>query len=101
MNASPSPERPRAGRNSDIKASMPPQRIILGTGLAILLLIGAASIGLDLKSRSDTASVDSALEVLKKISDLRPLMRSAASAARGFAVTGNPEFAKEHRDASA
>ena len=80
---------------------MPSQRIILGTGLAILLLIGAASIGLDLKSRSDTASVDRALEVLKKISDLRPLMRSAESAARGFAVTGDPEFAREHRDASA
>jgi PAS domain S-box-containing protein len=80
---------------------MPSQRIILGTGLAILLLIGAASIGLDLKSRSDTASVDRALEVLKKISDLRPLMRSAESAARGFAVTGDAAFAREHRDASA
>ena len=80
---------------------MPSQRIILGTGLAILLLIGAASIGLDLKSRSDTASVDRALEVLKKISDLRPLLRSAESAARGFAATGDPEFAREHRDASA
>ena len=68
---------------------MPSQRIILGTGLAILLLIGAASIGLDLKSRSDTASVDHALEVLKKISDMRPLMRSAESAARGFALTGD------------
>jgi PAS domain S-box-containing protein len=80
---------------------MPSQRIILGIGLAILLLIGAASIGLDLKSRSDTASVDRALEVLKKTSDLRPLLRSAESAARGFAATGDPEFAREHRDASA
>ena len=80
---------------------MPSQRIILGTGLAILLLIGAASIGLDLKSRSDTASVDRAIGVLKKISDLRPLLRSAESAARGFAVTGDGEFAREHRDASA
>src|SRR5436190_21130967 len=80
---------------------MPSQRIILGTGLAILLLIGAASIGLDLKSRSDTASVDRALEVLKRISDMRPLLRSAESAARGFAATGDPEFVREHRDASA
>ena len=32
---------------------MPSQRIILGIGLAILLVIGAASIGLDLKSRAD------------------------------------------------
>src|SRR5438477_4112996 len=80
---------------------MPSQRTILGTGLAILLLIGAASIGLDLKSRSDTAAVDHALEVLKKISDLRPLLRSAESAARGFAVTGDPEFAREQHEASA
>ena len=80
---------------------MPSQRTILGTGLAILLLIGAASIGLDLKSRSDTASVDHALEVLKKISDMRPLLRSAESSARGFAVSGDPDFVREHREASA
>lgn len=80
---------------------MPSQRTILGTGLAILLLIGAASTGFDLKSRSDTASVDHALEVLKKISDMRPLLRSAESAARGFAVSGDPDFVREHSEASA
>ena len=73
---------------------MPSQRTILGTGLAILLLIGAASIGLHLKSRSDTASVDHALEVLKKISDMRPLLRSAESSARGFAVSSDPEIGR-------
>ena len=83
-----------------IKASMPSQRIILGIGLAILLLIGAASIGLDLKSRADTAAVDHALEVLKKISDIRPLLRRAESAARGFALTGNPDFVKEYNEFS-
>ena len=79
---------------------MPSQRIILGIGLAILILIGAASIGLDLKSRADTASVDHALEVLKRISDIRPLLRRAESAARGFALTGNPDFVKEYNEAS-
>ena len=79
---------------------MPSQRIILGIGLAILLVIGAASIGLDLKSRSDTASVDHALEVLRKISDMRPLLRRAESAARGFALTGDQEFATEYHHAS-
>ncbi|MBR1143355.1 CHASE3 domain-containing protein [Bradyrhizobium sp. AUGA SZCCT0431] len=79
---------------------MPSQRIILGIGLAILLLIGAASIGLDLKSRADTASVDHALEVLKRISDIRPLLRRAESAARGFALTGNPDFVKEYNESS-
>ncbi|MBR1299162.1 CHASE3 domain-containing protein [Bradyrhizobium sp. AUGA SZCCT0042] len=76
------------------------QRIILGIGLAILILIGAASIGLDLKSRADTAAVDHALEVLKRISDIRPLLRRAESAARGFALTGNPDFVKEYNESS-
>src|SRR5258707_14488899 len=101
MNASPNRYRLRVTRNSEIKASMPSQRTILGTGLAILLLIGAASIGLDLKSRSDTASVDHALEVLKRLSDMRPLLRSAESAARGFAVSGDADFVREHSEASA
>src|SRR5919198_5055653 len=79
---------------------MPSQRIILGIGLAILLLIGAASIGLDLKSRSDTASVDRALVILSKISDMRPLLRRTESAARAFAISGDQEFAREYREAS-
>jgi hypothetical protein len=37
---------------------MPSQRIILGIGLAILLVISSASIGMDIKARSDIASVD-------------------------------------------
>jgi signal transduction histidine kinase/CheY-like chemotaxis protein/CHASE3 domain sensor protein len=80
---------------------MPSQRIILGIGLAILLVIGAASIGLDLKSRPDSAWVDRALSVLAKISDMRPLLRRAESAARGYALSGDPEFAGEYREASA
>ena len=79
---------------------MPSQRIILGIGLAILLVIGAASIGLDLKSRSDTASVDRALGILAKISDMRPMLRRAESAARAFAINGDEEFAREYREAS-
>ena len=79
---------------------MPSQRIILGIGLAILLVIGAASIGLDLKSRSDAASVDRALGILAKISDMRPMLRRAESAARAFAINGDEEFAREYREAS-
>src|SRR4029077_2845460 len=80
---------------------MPSQRIILGTGLAILLLIGAASTGLDVKSRYDAASAEQALGALKKISDLRPLLHRAESAARGFVLTGDPEFVRECRESSA
>src|SRR5882757_7773497 len=81
------------------KVSMQSQRLTLGIGLAILLFIGAASIGLDLKSRSDAASVDHTLAVLKKISEVRLLLRRAESAARGFALSGNPVFLDEYREA--
>ena len=79
---------------------MPSQRIILGIGLAILLIIGAASIGLDLQSRSDNATVDRALGILPKLSDMRPQLGRAESAARAFALTGDQQFAREYREAS-
>ncbi|MBR0692951.1 CHASE3 domain-containing protein [Bradyrhizobium lablabi] len=80
---------------------MASQRLILGSGLAILLVISAASIGLDVKSRSDAQSLDRTLGVLKKISDMRPLLHAVESAARGFALTGDTTFAKEYQEASA
>ncbi|MET0678586.1 MAG: CHASE3 domain-containing protein, partial [Bradyrhizobium sp.] len=80
---------------------MPSQRIILGIGLAILLVIGAASIRLDIQSRSGTASVDRALGTLRNISDVRPLLRRAESAARAFALSGDQHFVGEFREASA
>src|SRR5260221_5897270 len=79
---------------------MPSQRIILGIGLAILLAISAASIGLDLKSQYDAAAVSRALGVLKKIPDLELLLRRAESAARGFALSKDRYFLGEHRNAS-
>ncbi|MBC9876055.1 response regulator [Bradyrhizobium sp. INPA01-394B] len=78
---------------------IPSQRVILGAGLAILLIITAASIGLDVKSRSDTAWVNHTVEVLKKISDLRVLMRRAESAARGFELYRTPAFTDEFQAA--
>ena len=78
---------------------MPAQRIIPGIGLAILLAISASSIGLDVKSRNDAAWVDHTLGVLKKISDMRLLLRRAESAARGFLLTDDPNFVKEYQDA--
>jgi PAS domain S-box-containing protein len=79
---------------------MPSQRFILGVGLAILLAISAASIGLDLKSQNDAAAVSRALGVLKKIPDLELLLRRSESAARGFALSKDPYFIGEHRSAS-
>ncbi|MES1148678.1 MAG: CHASE3 domain-containing protein, partial [Bradyrhizobium guangdongense] len=74
---------------------IPSQRVILAAGLAILLIITAASIGLDVKSRSDTTWVNHAVEVLKKISDLRLLVRSAESAARGYEIYSSQGFSDE------
>ncbi|GKQ49149.1 CHASE3 domain-containing protein [Bradyrhizobium sp. Ce-3] len=79
---------------------MASQRLILGSGLAILLVISAASIGLDVKSRSEIDSVDRTLRILKCISDARPLPRGVESAARGFALTGDASFADEFREQS-
>ncbi|RXG88472.1 CHASE3 domain-containing protein [Bradyrhizobium zhanjiangense] len=74
---------------------IPTQRVILGAGLAILLIITAASIALDVKSRSDAAWVNHTVQVQKKISDLRVLMRRAESAARGYELYRSPGFNDE------
>lgn len=74
---------------------IPTQRVILGAGLAILLIITAASIALDFKSRSDAAWVNQAVQVQKKISDLRVLLRRAESAARGYELYRSAGFSDE------
>ena len=79
---------------------MPSQRITLGAGLAILLVITAASIGLDAKSRSDAAWVNHTLAVQKEISDLRSLIRGTESAVRGFALNGDPNLLNEFHQSS-
>ncbi|MBB4378350.1 signal transduction histidine kinase/CHASE3 domain sensor protein/ActR/RegA family two-component response regulator [Bradyrhizobium sp. CIR48] len=74
---------------------IPTQRVILGAGLAILLIITAASIALDVKSRSDAAWVNHTVQVQKKISDLRVLLRRAESAARGYELYRSQTLADE------
>ncbi|WP_369724055.1 CHASE3 domain-containing protein [Bradyrhizobium sp. LLZ17] len=78
---------------------IPSQRVILGAGLAILLIITAASIGLDLKSRSDSAWVNHTVEVLNKISDVRLLARHAESAARGYEIYHSAAFSDDFQAA--
>ncbi len=76
---------------------MLPQRVILGVGLAVLLIISAASISFDIKSRSDAAWVNHTLEVMNEISEVRLLVRRAESAARGFALNGAANFVDEFK----
>ncbi|MGV7217982.1 CHASE3 domain-containing protein [Bradyrhizobium sp. UFLA05-112] len=71
------------------------QRVILGAGLAILLIITAASIGLDVKSRFDTSWANHTVGALKKISELRLLVRRAESAARGYELYRSQAFNDE------
>ena len=78
---------------------MASQRAVLGTGLAILLCISAASIGLEVKSRSDAAWVDHTLVMLHKLSDMRLLIRQAESTARGFALSNDQSFVAEFQAA--
>jgi PAS domain S-box-containing protein len=75
--------------------------LLLGAGLAILLLISASSIAMDVKARDDAAWVTQTLDVLNKMADLRLLVRAAESASRGFALTRDPDFAREFRDSDA
>src|SRR5262249_34417830 len=78
---------------------MPSQRVILAIGLAILLIISAATINLEVKSRSDAAWINHTLEVLNKLADLRLLIRGAESAARGFVVTSDAGLANQYSTA--
>ena len=84
-----------AGKKLPVMTS---QRAVLGIGLAILLVISAASIGLDVKSRSDAAWVDHTLGVLQKLSDMRLLIRRAESASRGYVLTNDPTFVTEFNE---
>jgi signal transduction histidine kinase/CHASE3 domain sensor protein len=77
---------------------MLPQRVILGIGLAVLLVISAASISLDIKARSDATWVAHTFEVMNKISEVRLLVRRVESAARGFALSGAANFTDEFEE---
>lgn len=88
-------KRERAAEGQERSPLIPTQRVILGAGLAILLIITAASIALDVKSRSDAAWVNQTVHVQKKISDLRVLLRRAESAARGYELYRTPGFSAE------
>jgi PAS domain S-box-containing protein len=79
------------------KAAMSSQRLILGAGFAVLAAISAASIALDVRSKSDAAWVNHTLQVSGRLTDMRLLFRGAESAARGYLLTGDQYFAKDYR----
>jgi PAS domain S-box-containing protein len=75
---------------------MSSQRLLLGIGFAILLAISAASIALDVKSRSDVAWINHTLEVSNKVTDMRLLFRNAESAARGYLLASDQSFMDDY-----
>jgi PAS domain S-box-containing protein len=72
------------------------RRLLLGAGFAVLLAISAASIALDVRSRSEAAWVNHTLEVSGKLKDMRLLFRRAESAARGYLLTGDQSFTEDY-----
>ena len=76
---------------------MPSRRLLLGIGFAVLLAISAASIALDVKSRSDLAWINHALEVSNKLTDMRLLFRRADSAARGYLLASDQSLMEDYR----
>jgi PAS domain S-box-containing protein len=91
-----------AGESSKAKPGSLPnvpmklQHAMLGIGFAILAGISAASIALEVKSRSDAAWVRHTLEAVNKLTDIRLSFRGAESAARGYLLTGNQHYMKQY-----
>jgi signal transduction histidine kinase/CHASE3 domain sensor protein/ActR/RegA family two-component response regulator len=77
------------------------QSFILTAGFAILVGIGAASISLDIRTRSDADWISHTWEVLRKISDLQHPLRNAESAMRGYLLTGVGAFLEDYHAARA
>ena len=74
--------------------------VAVGVGIGMLLVIGAASMALDLKSRHDSAEVNHTLKVLQDTSELRVQLRRAEAVARGYALTNAQNFVEEFQTVS-
>jgi PAS domain S-box-containing protein len=77
------------------------QRFILGIGLSILLLIIAASIAIETKSRRDLLTHEQTVTVLRDFNELKADLATAESAARGFVLKGDAGFIDDFRRARA
>jgi PAS domain S-box-containing protein len=88
-------------RRPGLKPNLPmsSQRLLLGIGFAVLAVMSAGSIALDLKSRSDATWVNHTLEVSNGLTDMRLLLRRAESAARGYLLSSDPHFMAEYHQA--
>jgi CHASE3 domain sensor protein len=75
------------------------RKIFVAIGVLALLVMTAASVALDIRSRSEGDHLDSTLSLLNRISNLRLLLRSAESGARGYLISGAPYFLNDYHQA--
>jgi signal transduction histidine kinase len=77
------------------------QVLLLSAGFVVLIIVSAASVLLVNKAREDSAWVLHTLEVENQINGLLLEVRRAESGARGYLLTGGPEFLRDHEAAVA
>ncbi|MGZ3296346.1 MAG: CHASE3 domain-containing protein, partial [Xanthobacteraceae bacterium] len=76
------------------------QPILLGVGVARLVAIGAATVGLAEQSAADAKRVVATINVQGKLSDLLLNVRRAESGQRGYLLTGRQAYLSDYRDAA-
>ncbi len=75
------------------------QMILLATGFLVLVAISTASVILVDEARRDSSVVVHTVEVQNQIATLLLEIRRAESSARGYLLTGGPQFLAEHETA--
>jgi signal transduction histidine kinase len=74
------------------------QLLLLAAGFFVLVAISTASVLLVNKARDDNASVVHTVEVENQINSLLLEVRRAESAARGYLLTSEPQYLRDHED---
>lgn len=77
------------------------QILILTLGLAVLVVISAASVYFVYKARDDAEAVTHTVEVESQISIVLLEIRRAESATRAYLLSANPQFLREYEEAAA
>jgi len=75
------------------------QILLLAAGFLVLVTVSAGSVLLVNKSREDNAWVVHTIEVENQTNALMLEVRRAESAARGYLLTSDPDFLRDHQEA--
>jgi len=77
------------------------QILLLAAGFLVLVVVSATSVLYVSKSREDEGWVVHTIEVENQTNALLLEIRRAESAARGYLLTSDPDFLRDHREAAA